>query len=376
VFVALEYFVPGYKAGGPLRSIWNLVLALGDQFDFYVYTRDRDDGDDRPFVGVRRDAWQQVGKARVFYASPSRLSSLSLARAIADVRPHAIYLNSAFAPMTLRVLILRKLGIVQQPIVVAPRNELSPGALSLKAGKKHAFLSIGRRIALYRGLIWQCSNDAEATQVRDVFPAARTVIACDIAATIPEIVVSKEKERGHARLVYLSRISPKKNLLTALHAVRTCTGTVTFDIYGPVQDEEYWNECLELMSAMPPHVTVKYCGPLEPQRIPDTLASYHYFVLPTLSENFGHAIHEALSLGLPVLIGSDTPWTGVGGMKAGWIVRSDVHAWAEAIEAAIQTDADEFRSMVKNARQVALTCGGVSHAVEANLRLLTSTIAG
>ena len=376
IFVALEYFVPGFKAGGPLRSIWNLVLALGDQFEFYVYTRDRDDGDDQAFASVTRDRWQDVGKARVFYASPARLSIASLARAIAGVAPDAIYLNSAFAPMTLRILMLRRLGIVRQPMIVAPRNELSPGALSLKGAKKRAFLSIGRATGLYDRLIWQCSNDAEAAQVRDVFTDARTVIACDVATAIPGEIASTEqaKEAGRARLVYLSRISPKKNLLTALQAVLTCTGAVTFDIYGPIQDEQYWNECLRLIQRMPSNVAVSYCGPLPPDQIPEKLASYHYFVLPTLGENFGHAIHEALSLGLPVLIGSETPWTAVTAMKAGWIVESDVDAWRKAIESAVQMDAVDFRAMAQNARHVALTGGGLAEAVQANVRLLTSAV--
>jgi glycosyltransferase involved in cell wall biosynthesis len=34
---------------------------------------------------------------------------------------------------------------------------------------------------------------------------------------------------------------------------------------------------------------------------------YDYFVLPTLGENFGHAIVESLSLGLPVIISNKTP---------------------------------------------------------------------
>src|SRR5207248_8809746 len=132
IFIVDEFFVPGFKAGGPLRSIRNLTEALGDEFEFYVYARDRDEGDHHPFTTVLCDAWQDIGKAKVFYASPSRLSSASIARAIATIGPNVVYLNSAFAPMSLRVLTLRKLGIIKTPVIVAPRNELSPGALSIK----------------------------------------------------------------------------------------------------------------------------------------------------------------------------------------------------------------------------------------------------
>jgi glycosyltransferase involved in cell wall biosynthesis len=378
IFVVLEYFVPAFKAGGPLRSIWNLVVALGDQFEFYVFTRDRDEGDEEPFPNVRCDCWQDVGKAKVFYASPSQLSTRSVARAIATVAPDAVYLNSAFAPMSLRVLTLRKLGIITEPSIVAPRNELSPGALSLKRTKKRCFLEVARATRLYERVIWQCSTDEEAAQVRAVFPEAQTTIACDVATPVSAARYgpATPKEPGSARLVYLSRISPKKNLLTALQAVQTSSGTVTFDIYGPVQDDRYWSDCLAVIASMPPNIVVNYRGPLSPETVPERLASYQFFVLPTLGENFGHAIHEALSAGLPVLIGCETPWTAVTTMNAGWIVEPDVTAWRAAIDEAIMTNADDFRTMVGNARTVAEMCGGFTEAIRANARLLNAAVAG
>ena len=377
VFVVLEYFVPGYKAGGPLRSIWNLTAALGEQFDFYVYTRDRDEGDEEPFAGVRRDCWQDVGNAKVFYASPRNLSMASLARALKTVEPHIIYLNSVFAPMSLRVLTLRKLGVARAPTIVAPRNELSPGALSLKRAKKLAFLAVARKTKLYGRAIWQCSTNAEAAQVRAVFADARTEIACDVAmpSSTVQARTAPPKRPGSANFVYVSRISPKKNLLMALLAMQTCGGAIAFDIYGPIQDDRYWRDCLDVIRSMPSNVTASYLGPLGRESIHETLAAYHYFVLPTLGENFGHAIHEALSVGLPVLIGSETPWTAVTSMKAGWVVEPDLASWRSAISEAVMATSDEFRAMGTNARRVAITSGLVNDAVQANVRLLSSAVA-
>ena len=377
VFVVLEYFVPGFKAGGPLRSIWNLTVALREQFDFYVYTRDRDEGDDEPFADVLRDSWQDIGNAKVFYASPSRLSMASLARAIKTVGPHVIYLNSAFSPMSLRVLVLRKLGVAPAPTIVAPRNELSPGALSLKRTKKRAFVAIAHMARLYKRAIWQCSNDAEAAQVRAVFADARTEIACDVAMPLSAVQArtTPSKRPGSANFVYVSRISPKKNLLMALQALQACGGDVTFDIYGPIQDAGYWRDCLDVIRSMPSNVTATYRGSLRPESIQETLAPYHYFVLPTLGENFGHAIHEALSVGLPVLIGTETPWSTVTSTKAGWVVQPDVPSWTSAITEAVMTTSDELRLMGANAWEVAISSGVANDAVQANRRLLSAAVA-
>ena len=371
IFVVVEFFVPGFKAGGPLRSIANLIAALGRQFEFYVYTRDRDEDDHQPFSQVRRDCWQDFGAAKVFYASPRHVALVSIARAIKAVGPDAIYLNSAFAPMSRRVLGLRRLGVIRNPIVIAPRNELSPGALSLKWVKKRLFLLLAKRSRLYEGLLWQCSNEEEASQVRTVFPRAAVVIACDVAAPLPELgVVVEPKAVGSARLVYLSRISPKKNLLTALRALRGISGTVTFDIYGPIQDEEYWRRCVDVISSMPSNIAITYKGAIPPERVREQLRTYQFFILPTLGENFGHAIQEALSVGLPVLVGPETPWSVVAAAQAGWIVESDVAAWRAAIAEAVATNAESFRVMSVNARHVAEKHASETEAIRANEEML------
>ena len=42
------------------------------------------------------------------------------------------------------------------------------------------------------------------------------------------------------------------------------------------------------------------------------------FVLPTKTENFGHAIYESMACGLPVLISDKTPWHNLEKNKAGF----------------------------------------------------------
>src|SRR5690606_22656373 len=42
------------------------------------------------------------------------------------------------------------------------------------------------------------------------------------------------------------------------------------------------------------------------------------FLFPTLGENFGHVILEALTAGCPVLISDRTPWRNLKQMEVGW----------------------------------------------------------
>ena len=71
--IFVDYYLPGFKVGGPLRTIANIVASLHDEFEFLIVTRDRDCGDKEPYANVEIDAWNTVGNAKVFYASPSML---------------------------------------------------------------------------------------------------------------------------------------------------------------------------------------------------------------------------------------------------------------------------------------------------------------
>ena len=55
-----------------------------------------------------------------------------------------------------------------------------------------------------------------------------------------------------------------KNLLAALEILRNVRQAITYDIYGPIEDEAYWRRCLKVIDTLPPHICVNYKGPLDP----------------------------------------------------------------------------------------------------------------
>ena len=65
ILITCDYYLPGWKAGGPIRSLSALVEYLGDEFQFKVITRDRDFGDSKPYAGVEINKWQKVGRTEV-----------------------------------------------------------------------------------------------------------------------------------------------------------------------------------------------------------------------------------------------------------------------------------------------------------------------
>ena len=61
-------------------------------------------------------------------------------------------------------------------------------------------------------------------------------------------------------------------------------------------------------------------GPLDKKNIHNTLAKYDLFVFPTLGENFGHVIFDAIKSGLPILISNKTPWNDIEDYRIGWSI--------------------------------------------------------
>jgi glycosyltransferase involved in cell wall biosynthesis len=228
-----------------------------------------------------------------------------------------LYLNSVFSTFTRRILTLRRLGQLDaRPVVVAPRGELSPGPLAMKRGKKRAYLAAARAAGLFRGVTWQATSEMERGEIVDAFPGARVEVVPN--PTAPGADVSPpEKAPGSARFVFLSRISEKKNLFDAVRAMEGASGDVVLDVYGNIEDAEYWERCRRAADDLPAGVRVEYGGKLPFEAVDETLARYHFFILPTRGENFGHAVVEAMRAGLPVLISDRTPWRGLEAAKAG-----------------------------------------------------------
>ena len=181
ILVFADHYLPGWKAGGPIRSLSNMVAELGDEFDFRIITRDRDHTDTAPYVGVPLDEWVEVGKAKVFYARPTALELRRLRSLIRSCKPELVFLRSFHSPLTIKYLALRQLSRgMRFPTLIAPQGEFAPAALSIKKTKKRAYLGVVWLTCLARGVHWQVSSAAEEAAVLGRFPAAHTHVVPDL----------------------------------------------------------------------------------------------------------------------------------------------------------------------------------------------------
>jgi glycosyltransferase involved in cell wall biosynthesis len=332
VLAFAPYFLPGVKGGGPIRALSEILASLPESVSVHLVTSDRDLGDTEPYPGLESRV-RPFGRHKIFYWNRTSLRSwwqvLRLSRAS---HYDVLFLNSFWSPQfTMFPWLLQQMRVIRSnTVLLAPRGELSPGALSLKRIKKGFALAAWGRLLSGTKLRWQVSNEVEESQVRRIFPTARTILQQDSCGPAPQDLV---KSGATPRFVFISRISRMKNLRFLLEAVSSCDSPVTLDIYGPLEDIGYWNECLAIMGDLPRHIEAAYRGTLTMEQVQHRFSEYDTFLFPTLGENFGFVVPESLSAGCPVLSSPNTPWTSLLELGCGKVLPlSNTSAWTREID--------------------------------------------
>ncbi len=134
ILILVGRYLPGYKDGGPVRSIKNLTDALGDEYEFRILTCDRDHGDTKPYPDIRVNGWNHVGKAEVYYVPPGGFK-MRLIRALAR-EADVVYVCGCFNDYAIHTLLLKRFGLIDRPVAVAAMGLFSPLEFRLKHKKK------------------------------------------------------------------------------------------------------------------------------------------------------------------------------------------------------------------------------------------------
>lgn len=344
-------------------AVHNLADRFGDEYDFFVVTRDCDGKlDQTPFTQVPRNTWVERPEANVYYASPSNLNRGVIESLVNEVSPDLIYLNSVFSYVCAKLLLTRRRsGFNKVPLLLAPCGEFAVAALNIKAAKKRSFLAFAKVARLFEGVIWKASSESEKREITDVAGISSPVmIASELPPKelLPDFSIDQKpfKANGGVKLIYLSNVTPKKNLLFLLELLEMLPGSaIRLDVIGPSNDELYLDRCIRKASELPSTIEVKFHGPMRFNSGLDELIRSHFMILPTLNENFGYVVIEALAAGCPVITSDQIPWeSSTDQALIRKIGLSDREAWIDAINECISMDDQKFRTLSFSARKYAV----------------------
>ncbi len=348
LIILTDWFAPGYKAGGPIRSCVNVARLLKDEFELFVITTNMDHGESQPYAHIPSNTWITAEAGiKVWYFSKDQLRYHRLKTLLHDLMPASLYMNSMFSlPFTIWPLLMPGIRKKADKIVLAPRGMLKSSALQYKALKKTVFLRLVRNLGLAKNIEFHATNEEEG---RDVQSRIGAKVNVTTLANVPNIIQpawkSIPKQKGMLQLVYISRIAPVKNLLGMLQLLHLLPkgSQVHYTIGGPIENMHYWNRCLEVINKLPSHITANYIGEIDHSNVHKHLLDHHALALLTEGENFGHVIFENFQAGRLAFISDQTPWRNLEEKCIGWdIAHDNTEKLLQAIQKLAFMDQDTY----------------------------------
>ena len=304
VLVAIDWYLPAFQAGGPIRSIANLVAALGDDIDFRIVCGNRDLGESEP-LPVPTGTWQSKGKAAVLYLPKPEWTAARWTALLLDIQPDLLYLNSLYSGPFSRLpwKIARTMGT---PTTLAPRGMLGSGALSVKPQRKRAWLWLQWLTGGYRDIRWHASTGQEAEEIRTWFPNARIHVALNLP--VPFSPIPSNRQANTLRILSVGRIHPIKNYPFGVDVAASLVEAgmrVQYRIVGPIEDATEADRIQQQSEA----IELELIGPVSPTETADHFGWADLVLVPSFNENFGHSVAEAVAAGRPVIVSDQTAWS-------------------------------------------------------------------
>lgn len=240
----------------------------------------------------------------------------------------------------------RKFG---NPLIVAPRGMLSPGALRFSSTKKRFIWHIAQKRALLGAKCFHATSLDEAADVRRA-GFSQPIFIIPNGIEIPE-PTEHDPHANYRELLYLGRIHPKKGLSRLLKAWKKVEDQFPawhLKIVG--QSEGGHLSQLKSQSQSLELKRVSFLDPVYGERKTSVYQRADLFILPTFSENFGNVVAEALAAGTPVICSTGAPWEGIKSHNCGWWTECDEQTLATNLSVAMSKPREELSEMGNNGR--------------------------
>lgn len=240
-----------------------------------------------------------------------------------------------------------------KPYVITPHGMLYPQALARSAWKKKLLLNLGGVDKdLRHATCIHATCDVEMKHYR-ALGYTNPVAVIPNPMPIPSFIDDIKSEKSIKRIGYLGRIHPYKNTEALINAWITLGDEVKdaqLIIMGR-GDNEYEAKMHQLV-ARHNLTNVEFAGFVNGREKFERLASLTALCVPSITENFGMTVTEALSVGTPVIASLGTPWQELNTKHCGWWVDNDVETLADTISQALSLPQDEIEKMGNNGKRL------------------------
>jgi glycosyltransferase involved in cell wall biosynthesis len=355
VVIFTDWYVPGYKAGGPVQSVFNLAEILSKDFHVKVVSRNTDLNSNQAYHNVLSDQWVSIGNHHeVLYLSQGKLGFKIIKQIIKENTNNVILINGLYSFYFSFLPALLCISYPVRKVFIAVRGMLHTSALSVKPFKKQLFLTFARGLGLYQKPVMLATNAEEIEEIKKSLGRVKPVIAPNIPMVYQDLIPSGGKDDKLFTVAFIGRIAPEKNPLTLIEALHKIEIPMQVIFCGGSNNDSYLKSFKDQLSMLPAHIKYEYHSEMSHTDIQNLLSVTDVMALPSLGENFGHAIYESLVAGVPVIIGNNTPWKNLESKLSGIeIDPKDATSLKDAMLTFIKMDKVEFEQWRKGANKAA-----------------------
>ena len=238
----------------------------------------------------------------------------------------------------------------RKPFVISPRGMLAPAALAFSPLKKRAFWALLQGPATRGADCIHATSDQEYQEIRG-FGLANPVAVIPNGIDLPEMPGRRMPPVQRVALS-LGRVHPKKGLVRLVRAwakVEASCPDWRLRIAGP--PEAGHDDELRALAMTLGLTRVSVEGPIYGEPKTTAYQDADIFVLPTLNENFGLTVAEALAAGTPAIATKGAPWSGFLREGCGWWIDHGVEPLAAALAHAMALPREALTAMGDKGRQ-------------------------
>ena len=236
--------------------------------------------------------------------------------------------------------------------VISPHGSLEEGALRQKYWKKYFARKSFFNLFCHGAAAMMAFSEKEKQSIKKLFPST-IVHVVPIGVDMPRNKLREAINDGHSshkNLLVISRLTPGKGIINLIHAwdnIRNDNWKIT--IAGP-DEGGYQGELKNNIKLLKLDSYFTFLGYVDEHKRDELYRCADLFVLPSLSENFGIVVAEAMSYGVPVLTTTETPWGNVGLQRGCLCVGTSPKALTDGLHRMMKLDETELAIIATEAR--------------------------
>lgn len=262
-----------------------------------------------------------------------------------DEKPDIVHINGIWSPQNWGFQkMAQQLGI---KVILSPHGMLEPWIMAQNPWKKKLGLFIYQKKAIKKAECLHATAQMEDDNIK-ALGFQKTIYIIPNGVDLKDITQIK-KEYGTRKLVFLSRIHPKKGIEVLLDAWRNSTTEGwMLEIAGSGEE----NYMAKLIQSVEDLENVRFVGAQYGEEKWDFLRSADVMILPTYSENFGIVVAEALAIGVPVITTTGTPWQDLENYNCGWWIDLSVMNLKSTLLKVFNTPVNTLERMGRNGKNL------------------------